>query len=161
MSKRDSADQTTEFAFDVKPFSEQLHILKDKGARHVEPEEVAEEIRKHGLNAMPRELEAWLCNFLDGKIEKRGRKGLSDSEKLFKARRVRLIHSAIRAAWRGDSDVPDEVYELLNEVEPEFDDADAESVKAWKAVSYFFHGHCGHQKDLSNLAGEFAPSASK
>ncbi|MDP5220403.1 hypothetical protein Q5Y75_24765 [Ruegeria sp. 2205SS24-7] len=161
MAERDTDHQTTEFAFFLKPFSEQLHILKNKGARHVQPEEVAKEIRTHGLTALPGELEIWLCDFLEEKIENRGRNGLSEIEKSITARKVRLIYSGVRAALCGDSGIPEELHKLLNQAEPEFDSADALSDKAWKAVSYYFYGNCGHHKKLKNLAGKFAPSASK
>lgn len=134
---------------ELRPFAEALHYIEQGEPEKVEPASIAAEIRVHGIAALPRAVELWLCDYLEGSIETRGRKGLSPLQGCLIGRYASHCYDAIRKAQKNDPDAIDMYQEYAQEVS----DSYSPSETAWRIVSVMLHGHQGHHKRLRNLAG--------
>lgn len=139
---------------ELRPFAEALHYIEQGEPKKVDPASIATEIRVHGIAALPRAVELWLCDYLEGSIETRGRKGLSPLQERLIGRHARLCYNAIREAQKNDPNANLDAIDMYQEYAQEVFDSYSPSETAWKIVSIMLCGHQGHHKRLRNIAGE-------
>lgn len=147
----------TKFAFERTPYWEILYRIKDEGSKRVKPTDLAAEIRKHGVAAMPEPVQNLLCEILEDKFDRRGRKGLSKREKVFEARHVAVLHTAVYSILCGRPVGDPSSVAFVEELEAEYGDDMAKGEKAWRIVSRMVEGSDGHYRKLQNLVSKFAP----
>lgn len=140
-------------AVKLRPFAEALHHIEQREPEKVDPASIAAEIRVHGIAALPRAVELWLCDYLEGSIETRGRKGLSPLERCLIGRHASHCYDAIRKAQENDPDALPAAVDIYRKHAQKASDSYSPSETAWKIVSIMLHGHQGHHKMLRNLAG--------
>ena len=149
------------FSVALKPYFKLKRDLEDGLASRIEPKEIACEIRKHGIEKMPEEVVSFLCDHLDGRIDRRGRKGLTPVEKQLAARRAALYYVSIRAALKARSSTVPELLAFLDENALSLPEGAAASEKAWRLTSILVSGHQGEYKSLANLVSKHAPLTPK
>lgn len=138
---------------ELRPFAEALHHIEQGEPEKVDPASIAAEIRVHGIAALPRAVELWLCDYLEGSIETRGRKGLSPLERRLIGRHASLCYNAIREAQKKDPNANPDAIDMYQEYAQEVSDSYSPSETAWRIVSIMLHSHQGHYKRLRNFAG--------
>jgi len=138
---------------ELRPFAEALHYIEQGEPEKIDPTSIAAEIRAHGIAALPRAVELWLCDYLEGGIETRGRKGLSPLERRLIGRHASLCYNAIRKAQKDDPDALPAAVDIYRKHAQKASDSYSSSETAWKIVSIMLHSHQGHYKRLRNLAG--------
>lgn len=145
------------FVFKLAPYYKVLHDIKEGHASQIDPRDLASEIRAHGINVMPQEVVEFLCDHLDGKIEKRGRKGYGLTEKTLLARRAAMFYRAVKDAQHNPSRFDETFVEFIEECLKEFPKPIPAGEAAWRIVSSLLYGHDGHHKRVANLVSKHAP----
>jgi len=138
---------------ELRPFAEALHHIEQGEPEKVDPTSIAAEIRAHGIAALPRAAELWLCDYLESSIETRGRKGLSPLQGRLIGRHASHCYNAIREAQKNDPNANPDAIDMYQEYAQEVSNSYSPSETAWRIVSVMLHGHQGHHKRLRNLAG--------
>lgn len=138
---------------ELRPFAEALHYIEQGEPEKVDPTSIAAEIRVHGIAALPRAAELWLCDYLEGNIETRGRKGLSPLERRLIGRHASHCYDAIRKAQKNDPDALPAAVDIYRKHAQKASDSYSLSETVWKIVSIMLYGQPGHHKVLRNLAG--------
>lgn len=149
-----SQPKSTRFAIRLVPYASVAHYLKHGRASDIDPVLLAAEIREHGLEKMPAEVQAHLCDVLEGNVEKRGRKGTSAIERQLEASRARDLYKSLREVQSGAEDpfpAADEIYQTLHD---KIDDAYSPSEFIWRMVAILMRGNQGHHKAVKNMAGK-------
>ena len=150
-------DARTEFSIERAPYARILSLLREKAPERVDPAELASEIRKHGVAQMPNPVAGVLCDLLEGKISRRGRKGELPHERKSRARFVRLQYHAVQAVLQDDPEIPDEFVAVIEDLKRGLPSDLSQADAAWHLVSGLLYGHSGHHKKLRNLVSEHAP----
>ncbi|MCK8465189.1 hypothetical protein MUY35_15120 [Aliiroseovarius sp. S1339] len=140
-------------AVDLRPFASALRHIEQGEPEKVDPVDIASELREHEASELPPELLGWICDYLEGSIETRGRKGESPLERRVVGLHAAHCYDAIRKAQKGDPDALPEAVSMNNTYAPEVEDSYSPSEAAWMIVSYMLYGQPGHHKKLRNLAG--------
>lgn len=162
MGNDDRADTNMQGpAVELRPFAKALHHIGQGEPEKVDPETVAAEIRTYGSGSLPEAVELWLCDYLEGSIETRGRKGNSPLEQRLLGQHARNYYEAIRKAQRNDPDALPEAVSVFREYEDRIPDGYSPSETAWMIVSSMLCGQPGHHKKLRNLAGAVKTEALK
>lgn len=162
MCSGDKADANMEGpAVKLRPFAEALHHIEQGEPEKVDPQTVAAEIRTYETGSLPKAVELWLCDYLEGSIESRGRKGKSPLEQRLLGQHARNCYDAIRKAQRNDPDALPEAVSVFREYEDRIPDGYSPSETAWMVVSSMLCGQPGHHKKLRNLAGAVKTEARK
>ena len=139
------------------PYTKIQRDLRDGLASRIDVADLASEIREHGIDAMPEEVVGFLCDHLEGKIDKRGRKGLGLTDKRLTARRAALFYRAVRAAQQNPDNADETIRELIEEKSHKFPKPITDGEVAWRIVSFLFYGNDGHHRKLANLVSKHAP----
>ena len=144
----------TKFAIRLAPYANILSKLEQGRASEIDPGLLAAEIREHGFATMPADVQSYLCDFLNGNVEKRGRKGRSATEKKLESLRAQSFYEILRDVQSGAKDVfpgAVEIYKLLRD---DIEDAYSPSEFVWRMVAVVMRGNQGHHKAVKNLAGK-------
>lgn len=150
----DNGDDTHPgFRIKTVPFAEISILIKRGGETVIDPADLANEIRKYGAKNMPAEVSDYLCRYLEGSIETRGRKGSTELERRFYGRYVKMLYSHIRKAQRGDETAEPDAVAFYRLYIDGIDDSFMPSEIAWRIVSIWMYDHDGHHKKLRNIAG--------
>ena len=157
MSDGDEIDPKIEFVFERAPYSEVLYLINDGAAKKVKPSDLAKEIRKHGFLVMPEPVQDLVCDMLEGKIERRGREGLSISQKVQLAQRYAMHYRAIYAYIRGAEVGVPALVEFVGQNLASLPENIPTNEKAWRLVSLFVTRNDNHYAAMANLVSEFAP----
>lgn len=109
----EDSGRSTKPVASLRPFARALHHMEQGEPSKIDPADVEADIREHGVSALPAELESWLCDYLAGSIETRGRKGESPLERRVVGLHASQCYDAIRKAQRGDPDVLPEAVRII------------------------------------------------
>ena len=150
-------DGETQFAFERTPYARISYLLSQLAPERIDPAELAAEIRKHGLAAMPSPVTEFLCDHLEGKVERRGRPGELPIERKIRAGAARNTYIAVRAVLQNDPEIPNDFVKAVREFERDLPTDLSEGEAALQLLSAFFYGHNGQHKKLRNLVSEHAP----
>lgn len=145
------------FRFKHVPFARISRQISEGLAASIDPAELAAEIRKHGAEKMPPDVVDFLCGHLEGKIERRGRRGDTDTEKREIARTAKLFYSMLSMAEAKDPDTPQEALELYDTLRESVAEGYAPYETRWRMVSRLLYGHPGHSRSLANRVSEYFP----
>lgn len=140
-------------ALDLRPFASALHHIEQGEPEKVDPVDVANELREREASELPPELLGWLCDYLEGSIETRGRKGESPLERRVVGLHAAHSYDAIRKAQKDDPDALPEAVNIWRSWASETRGSYSPSETAWMIVSCMLYGQPGHHKKLRNLAG--------
>jgi proteasome lid subunit RPN8/RPN11 len=159
-SEQNGNRKKTKFHLKPVPYARISRAISESDDRGVDPKELAEEIRAHGVTRMPPEVVDFLCRFLAGEIETRGRKpAMTKTERRNLGLRAAGMYKALRRAQLNDPEALEAAKEIYEEFKNAVGDSYSPSENIWMIVSVLFHGHPGHHKYLSNLASEVAPAS--
>jgi hypothetical protein len=142
------------FAFTISPYASISHKLKHGRASEIDPVLLAAEIREHGFMTMPAEVQTYLCDFLEGNVEKRGRKGKSDIESQLESCRAQDLYKSLREAQSGAEDAFPAAVDIYEALDDRIEDAYSPSEAIWRMVAILMRGNQGHHKAIKNLAGK-------
>ena len=154
MAGKQSRKSSTRFAIRFVPYATIIYKLEQGQASEIDPGLLAAEIREHGFATMPAEVQSFLCDFLNGNVEKRGRKGKTATEKGLEGLRAQSFYETLRDVQSGAKDVfpgAVEIYKLLRD---DIEDAYSPSEIVWRMVAVVMRGNQGHHKAVKNLAGK-------
>ena len=157
----DGEEPEPKFIVETRPFSEIEYLLIQGLERRIDLKMLGAQIRRHGSKALPAKVEAFLCDFLEGKIEKRGRIGLGEKEKAIYAARLAMFYRAAQAALTDAVDADPLIVDVVEDIQRIFAPAIANSEVAWRVVSTLEFGHDGHHRSLANFVSNHAPLRQK
>jgi len=138
----------------MSPYTSISHKLKHGRASGIDPVLLAAEIREHGFTTMPAEVQAYLCDFLEGNVEKRGRKGKSDIESRLEGLRAQDFYKSLREAQSGAEDAFPAAVEIYETLRDDIEEAYSPSEAIWRMVAILMRDNEGHHKVVKNLAGK-------
>lgn len=154
MADKPSRTKPTRFAFTISPYASISHKLKHGRASEIDPVLLAAEIREHGFATMPAEVQAYLCDFLEGNVEKRGRKGKSAIERRLEGLRAQDLYKSLRKAQSGADEAFPAAVDIYEALRDDIEDSYSDSEFVWRMVAVLMRGNQGHHKAVKNLAGE-------
>jgi hypothetical protein len=148
-----------EFVVRYAPYARILHKLEQGRASEVDPSALAAEIREHGFVQMPGQVQSFLYDVLEGKVEMRGRKGKTRAENRLEGLRAQSFYESLREVQKGADNVFPAAVELYKSLCDDIEEAYSPSEFVWRMVAVLMRGSQGHHKAIKNLAGK-AQSAS-